>query len=343
MIGARPSPAEVSRPILAVVFILVVLGPIVTTEASVYYSLALESQTTVSSPDVILQSGTAGISTIYTNNTSAKVSVQETNALELWVDGFTADEVDWEEAGASPYLDTIDYAINYVWTTPLTDNQYESRFNFTDSNNLGTITDVKICLYAMCEAGGDDEIEVYLYNSTGGPYSISQFPPTAGTWAWHNYSCLSTLPTWTEVNNGQLRFRAEKILSAELVYVDAALLLINYTRDNFDYILRVNNTETDSREIRLRKYSASGVGRLQNCTIYFRNSTNGNSTQIVIENGAFLQAEGLWVDLGSLETTYIAMTVEAISPGISYIYTFLEVRFPDTTTQLHYRITFEIT
>ncbi len=342
MIGARPSPIDVSRPILVVVFVLVLLGPAVTTEASVYYSLTMESQTAVSSPDVILQSGTAGTSTIYTNNTSAKVRVQENNALELWVDGFTGDEVDWEEAGASPYLDAIDYAANYVWITPLTDNQYESRFNFTNSNSLGTIIDVKICLYAMGEVGSDDEIQIYLYNSTGGPHSVSQFLPTAGAWGWHNYSCLSTLPTWTEVNDGQLRFRAEKVLSGESMYVDAALLFINYTRNDFDYILRVNNTETASREIRLNKYSDSGVGRLQNCTIYFRNSTNGNSTQIAIENGAFNQTVGLWFDLGSLETIYIAVTVEAINPGISYVYTFLEVRIPDTSTHLHYRIAFEI-
>jgi len=44
------------------------------TEASVYYSLSKESQTTVGSPPVILEEGIAGSSTIYTNNTSAKVS-----------------------------------------------------------------------------------------------------------------------------------------------------------------------------------------------------------------------------------------------------------------------------
>ncbi|MCW4052667.1 MAG: hypothetical protein NWE78_05615 [Candidatus Bathyarchaeota archaeon] len=334
---------KLSRGVLAVVTLLILVSSTGIAEASAYYSLTLESQTTVNSPDVILQNGSAGTSTIYTNNTSAKVSVQENNTLELWVDGFTDEEVDWQEVGASPYLDAIDYASNYVWITTLTDTEYESRFNFTDSNNLGTITDVKICLYAMCEAGGNDEVEIYLYNSTGGPYSISQFLPTAGSWGWHNYSCLSTLPTWMEVNNGQLRLRAEKIVSGETMYVDAALLFINYTRDNFDYILRVNNTETDSWEIRLKKYSDSGGGRLQNCTIYFRNSTNANSTQVVIENGAFNQAEGPWFNLGSLETIYLAMTVETNSTGTSYVYTYLEIRKPGTTTYLQYTIAFEIT
>jgi len=112
---------------------------------------------------------------------------------------------------------------------------------------------------------------------------------------------------------------------------------------NFDYVLRVNNTVTDSWQIRLKKYSNSSIGRLQNCTIYFHNSTDGASSQIVIENGSFTNETGSWYDLGSLETIYIAMTVEANSTGTTYVYTYLEIRKPSTTTYLQYIITFEIT
>jgi len=545
-----------------------------------------------------------GPDSIYDNLTE-----ESTHILELWVNEFTNLENDWAEVGASPYLDAIDYATNYIWVLS-TDLDYESQFDFANSSNLGTINDVKVCLYAMNEAGGDDEIEVYLYNSTGGPYSIVQFAPTAGSWGWYNYSCLSTLPTWTEVNNGQLRVRAEKITGGNDVYVDGALLLINYTsiavkswgitdastfttssshttyrymggtspdvdnmkvtelhlyysgtgttaialytggalddptgatkrteaynvsvvagwneidvpdydwekntvtwvgvcheggytlyssnsadagdfqsergryrQDNpadgnetgpmptnpgspgqwnsywmavhveyeapnyeldlevkwtnvdfdetneylciyggtmgsenitfnvwngtawqellinltsgwnnvsvasyltssdftirfkgtqesndtvqdswdidatllhvwtfvettYDYVLRAKNTVTNSWEIRLKQYSNSSIGRLQNCTIYFHNSTDGTSSQIVIENGAFVNETGAWYDLGSLETIYIAMTVEANSTGTSYVRTYLEIRIPDTTTYLQYKITFEIT
>jgi len=368
---------------------------------------------------------------------------ENTHTLELWVDGFTAEEVLWVEVGAAPYLNAVDYATNYIWITA-SDNDYESRFDFANTSISGTINDVKICLYAMNEAAGNDEIEVYLYNSTGGPYSLAQFAPTAGSWSWYNYSCLSTLPTWTEVNNGQLRVRAEKILGGDNVYVDAALLFVNYTSSSYeldlevqwtnvdfdeaneylciyggtmssenitveawngsiwknlftdlsigwnnvsvssyltssdftikfkggnetgdvtqdswnidatllhiwtvdstyDYVLRVNNTVTDSWEIRLKKYSNFSINRLENCTIYFHNSTDGTSGQIVIDNGSFNQTEGYWYDLSSLETIYIAITVEANSTGTSYVYTYLEIRKLNTTTYLQYKITFEIT
>ncbi len=111
----------------------------------------------------------------------------------------------------------------------------------------------------------------------------------------------------------------------------------------YDYVLRVNNTATDSWQIRLKKYSDSNISRLQGCTIYLRNSTNVNSTQIVIENGLFNQTEGSWFNLTSLETIYTAITVEANSTGTSRVHIYLEIRVPDTNTYLQYVITYEVT
>jgi hypothetical protein len=72
------SPRNVSRSILLAVSILILLGSLVSVEASAYYSLLKESQITVSSPPVELQEGTAEncTGTIYANGTSAKVSVE---------------------------------------------------------------------------------------------------------------------------------------------------------------------------------------------------------------------------------------------------------------------------
>jgi hypothetical protein len=80
---------------------------------------------------------------------------------------------------------------------------------------------------------------------------------------------------------------------------------------DFDYVLRANNTVTDSWQIRLGKYSDSNINRLQNCTINFHNSTDGTSNQILIANGAYTQNVGTWYNLSASATIYIAMTVEA--------------------------------
>jgi len=111
----------------------------------------------------------------------------------------------------------------------------------------------------------------------------------------------------------------------------------------YDYVLRVNNTVTNSWQIRLKKYAESNIDRLQNCTIYFHNSSDGTSRQIYIQNGLYINQTGPWYDLGDSETIYIAMTTEANSTATSYVRTFLEVLVPNTTTYAQYIITFEIT
>ncbi len=111
----------------------------------------------------------------------------------------------------------------------------------------------------------------------------------------------------------------------------------------FDYVLAVVEQDADPWKIRLQSYSDSNMGRLQNCTIYFHNSTDGTSTQIYILNGAYSQQTGPWYDLDAAETIYIAMTVETNSAGTSTVQAYLEIRIPNTTTYLQYVITFEIT
>lgn len=125
--------------------------------------------------------------------------------------------------------------------------------------------------------------------------------------------------------------------------IDTTLLHVWTNDGSYDYVLKVNDTVTDSWQIRLKKYDDSNIDRLQNCTIYFHDSTDGNSIQIEIQNGFYINQTGPWYDLGGSETIYIALTVQAKSKGTSHIYTYLEVRKPGTTIYAQYVITFEIT
>jgi len=494
MLDCKLNLRDVSRSILLATSILILIGSLGCTEATAYYSLIKEPRTSVTPPPVILQNGTAAASTIYTNSTSAKVSVSGygydfvdsndtdvdlsgsigthsnftaqkygpdlindtlteedtggggTFTLELWVDGFDNSSVEWDEIGLSPYLSSINYPTDYITTD--TDAKDE-RFSFANTSATGTINDVMICVYARQDPGDDGNIEVWIYNSTT-MEKEAVLAPSDSAWTWNNFSCLTTLPTWTGINSATLRIAADKIGGADTQYVDAALLFVNYTistsnyeldlevrwtsvdsdetyeelciktgtfsgsedimvyawnvstsdwhflynlttsdwnnvsvtdwlnNENFtvrflggtensdtsqdswnidatllhiwtetdyvyDYVLRIDNTDTNSWEVRLKKYSNSSIGRLENCTIYFRNSTNDNSTQIVIENGSFNETEGPWYYLDNSETIYIAMAVEADSTGTSYVYTYLEIRFPGTTTYAQYIITFRVT
>jgi hypothetical protein len=307
---------------------------------SSYYDLLKQPNASVTAPPVILENGSTGDNTIYANSTSAKVSVQENHTLELWVDSFDNSSVVWTEIGTSPYLSSVNYPTDYITTSV---SAIEDRFNFTDTSESGTINDVEICVYTQQDAGDDGELQIWLHNSTS-TVQIASFV-TASSWTWYNYSCLSTLSTWTEINDSGLRLEAVKIGGVDVQYVDAALLFVNYTRDNFDSVLEVNNTVAGSWQIRLKKYADSNINRLENCTVYFHNSTDGTSAQIEIENGDYKLGGdvGSWYNLDPLETIYVAMTIDTSSTGTSYVNTYLEILTPGTSTYVQYVITFEIT
>jgi len=159
---------------------------------------------------------------------------------------------------------------------------------------------------------------------------------------WNNFSISSYLTSSTFT----IRFKdgnKTSDINQDSWNIDATLLHVWTTDGTYDYVLRVNNTETDSWQIRLKKYSDSNINRLQNCTIYFHNSSDGTSRQIYIQNGAYINQTGPWYDLGASETIYIAMTVQATSTGTSYVRTYLEILVPNTSTYAQYIITFEIT
>ena len=111
----------------------------------------------------------------------------------------------------------------------------------------------------------------------------------------------------------------------------------------YDYVLRVVNQFPEAWKIRLKAYSQSNIGRLNNCTIYCHNTTDGTSNQIIIINGSYTQQTGPWYDLGSLTTVYIALAVQVSDSEVSLIFVYLEVLTPNKMTYAQYILIFEIT
>jgi len=183
-----------------------------------------------------------------------------------------------------------------------------------------------------------ENIQVDVWNGSTWQSALSSL-----TYGWNNASVTAYLTT----SNFTIRFKGGNETSdtfQDSWSIDAALLnTCTFTETTYDYVLRVNNTVTDAWEIRLKKYSDSSVSRLQNCTIYFHNFTDGTSAQIAVKNGSFESETGPWYDLDSLETIYIAMTVKANSMGTAYVYAYLEIRAQGTNTYVQYKVAFAIT
>jgi hypothetical protein len=124
------------------------------------------------------------------------------------------------------------------------------------------------------------------------------------------------------------------------VYVNGTSAKASTGSGDFQALNMTENQGTD-QEIRLKAYDQSNLSRLYNCSIYIYDGSN--SSQIVILNGNYSQQQGMWHDLAASDTEYIWMHVVTSSPGISYVYVYLEIRVPDTTTIARYIISFEIT
>jgi len=157
---------------------------------------------------------------------------------------------------------------------------------------------------------------------------------------------IGTNPT-NFTSGGNARIKVTGILSTTAQYQQKVnqvrLVYSSKHSDTYDYVLKIVNQVSDSWKIRLRAYSQSNIARLNNCTLYFHNATDGTSGQIYIISGSYTQQTGPWYDLPSSPADrYLALTLDASSSEISYVYVYLDVLVPSKTTYAQYVLTFEI-
>ncbi len=324
-------------PCLLAMGMLVLLLSGKTVGGSVGVLLVLAPNSAINPAPVILQNGIAGASTVYTNDTSAKVSVGGFGQMCLYVDAYDGNKTAWTRVGISPYLDAIDYDANFVNASG--SGSLVGNFGFADSGKSAVaINSVTVQAYARQSLGKD--LRVLVWN--GSAWTSLGERPLSNTWRWENYTATSILDTWAKIDAAEIYLESRS--PAGVYAVDCATLHVNFTIPSvYDYVLRISNTVPDSWQARLKAYSDWSIGRLQNCTVYFHNATDGTSSQLVVENGAIINTTGPWYDLGNSETIYIAMTAQANSTGTSDIHAFLEILVPNTTTYFQCVIVFTIT
>jgi len=103
-------------------------------------------------------------------------------------------------------------------------------------------------------------------------------------------------------------------------------------------VVKVANQTTTNWKLQLVKYADSNIDRLTNCTIWIHDGTA--SVQIKIVNGGYSQASGNYYD--STGNSTISVTASANATGTSYVYTYLKILRPSTSTYNLYVITFEV-
>lgn len=111
---------------------------------------------------------------------------------------------------------------------------------------------------------------------------------------------------------------------------------------SYDYVLKVVNQVLDVWNASLKVYNSSNIARLSNMTISFHDGTS--SDQIIINNGTITQSQGASYDLTGNATIYISISnLQATTTDTSYLYVYLKILVPNTSTYNLFIIVFEIT
>jgi hypothetical protein len=193
-------------------------------------------------------------------------------------------------------------------------------------------------------------VTIQIWNYSSSSYATSGEGYLAYTSSTSNETKVLSISTNPQnfTSSGNARIIVTGVLTTTAQYQQKAnqvkLLYILSSSANYDYVLKVVNQVSDSWKTRLRAYSQSSIARLDNCTIYFHNATDGTLGQIYIISGSYTQQTGPWYDLPSSPAEiYVALTLEASSAETSYVYVYLDVLVPDKTTYVQYVLAFEIT
>jgi hypothetical protein len=192
-------------------------------------------------------------------------------------------------------------------------------------------------------------VTIQIWNYSSASYATSGEGYSAYTSSTSNETKILSINANPEnfTSSGNARIKVAGVLSTTTQYqqkVNQVKLVYSLSSSaTYDYVLKVVNQVSDSWKIRLRAYSQSNVARLNNCTIYFHNATDGTLGQIYIISGSYTQQTGPWYDLPSSPAErYIALTLDASSSEVSYVYVYLDVLVPNKTTCAQYVLAFEI-
>jgi len=243
----------------------------------------------------------------------------------------------------------FDFKADWLEFKPSHYTEYSVSTEFTLSTTINTPTQLNFTVVSEYDISSVS-VTIQVWNYSASSYATSGEGYLAYSSSGSNETKLFSISTSPQhfTSGGNAKIRLTGVLSTTTQYQQKAnqikLDYSYYASSSYDYVLKIVNQVSDSWKIRLRAYSQSNIARLNNCTIYFHNDTDGTSGQVYIISGSYTQQTGPWYDLPSSPAErYIALTLDASNSEVSYVYVYLDVLVPDKTTYAQYILTFEIT
>ena len=149
------------------------------------------------------------------------VASDGTGTLWLYVDSDDRRITEWTPIGTRPYLNAIDYNINYIYTS--TKNQIDGDYNFTDTGkSTETIINVTVQIYARNPDSAN--LDVYVWNSSA--YAFLGTQGLTPSWQWVNYTATTILDTWTKIDAAKIYI--ESLTDGGPYEIDCARLQVEY-------------------------------------------------------------------------------------------------------------------
>ncbi len=288
----------------------------------------------------------------YTSSSTANIDETKTQTITTNPTDFRDGSGNWKikVKGVKTTPTQFDFKADWVESKPSYYNEYTVSTEFLFSPmTKNTPTQLNFTVVSEYDSSSVS-VTIQVWNYSSSSYVTSGEGYSTYLSNGSNETTLLSVNTNPQfyASDGNAKINITGVLSTTAQYqqkVNQVELAYSYDfSSNYDHVLRIVNNVTDSWKIRLTAYSESNIGRLNNCTMYLRNSTGDDiSRQVYVENGSYVNQTGAWYDLpASPADRYLAVTLEASDSQISYVSVYLEILVPEKTTYARYILTFEI-
>jgi hypothetical protein len=285
----------------------------------------------------------------YTSSATPNTDETRTQTITINATSFRDASGNWKikVKGVKATTTQFDFKADWIEFKPSYYNEYTASTEFLFTS-LTTNTPAQLNFTVV----GDHDlanvnVTIQLWNYTSSAYATGGEGYANYISTSSNQTTLLTVtisPTfYTSNGNAKIKVTSKNATTTQFQQkTNQVKLVYSYSSSpNYDYVLAVVNQASSNWTVNLRVYASSNIGRLSTATISFHDGTS--SDQIIVSGGNITQSQGASYNLTGSATIYIKISnLQASTTDTSYLYVYLKVLVPNTTTYSLYVITFEI-